>query len=111
MPVVPMKQTISVTSATGLDEWGEPIESAPVMHKCRIDEGTIAVRSKTGGLSRDGEVVVAEARILLDKLVSIGYDDEISFTNELGTTITRNPKEINVKRNIAGKPILTEVIV
>lgn len=106
-----MKQTITVKSASGTDEWGYPIEGTTRTLKCRIDEGTIAVKSKTGGLSRDGEVVVAEARIMLDKLVEIAYTDDISFTNELGTTITRKPKEINVKRNIAGKPILTEVIV
>jgi hypothetical protein len=106
-----MKQEITVKSGGGTDEWGYPIETVTRTLKCRIDEGTIAVKSKTGGLSREGEVVVAEARIMLDKLVEIAYTDEISFTNELGTTITRKPKEINVKRNIAGKPILTEVIV
>lgn len=106
-----MKQTITVTSGGGTDAWGYPVDPVTRTLKCRIDEGTMAVKTKTGGLSREGEVVVAEARIMLDKLVDIRYDDEISFTNELGETITRNPKEINVKRNVAGKPILTEVLI
>lgn len=106
-----MKQEITVKSGGEEDEWGYPTQPTVRTLKCRIDEGTMAVKSKTGGMSREGEVVVAEARIMLDKLVEIAYTDEISFTNELGTTITRKPKEINVKRNIAGKPILTEVII
>jgi hypothetical protein len=106
-----MKQTITVESPGGTDAWGYPTDPVVKTYKCRIDEGSMAVKTKTGGLSREGEVVVAEARIMLDKLVAIGYDDEISFTNELGATITRKPKEVNVKRNIAGKPILTEVII
>jgi len=111
MPVIPMRQTITVKSGGGTDEWGWPTEPTTVEHRCRIDEGTMSVKSKVGGLTRDGEVIVADARILLDGLVAIKYEDEISFTNELGETMRRKPKEINVQRNIAGKPILTEVFV
>ncbi|MDP1503162.1 hypothetical protein [Bacillus velezensis] len=48
---------------------------------------------------------------MVDKLADIRYTDTLSFTNELGETIERKPKEINVKRQVSGKPILTEVIV
>ncbi|TWJ96521.1 hypothetical protein CHCC20487_0851 [Bacillus licheniformis] len=48
---------------------------------------------------------------MIDKLADIRYSDTILFTNELGETIARKPKEINVRRHVSGKPILTEVIV
>ncbi|MCR9040860.1 MULTISPECIES: hypothetical protein [Bacillus] len=54
---------------------------------------------------------MATARILVDKLADIRYTDTLAFTNELGETIVRKPKEINVKRHVSGKPILTEVVV
>ncbi|MED4326602.1 hypothetical protein P9227_18420 [Bacillus licheniformis] len=64
----------------------------------------------TSGVIKSEESV-ATARILVDKLADIRYSDTILFTNELGETIARKPKEINVRRHVSGKPILTEVIV
>ncbi|MFV4885084.1 hypothetical protein RY279_06390 [Bacillus velezensis] len=48
---------------------------------------------------------------MVDKLAGIRYTDTLAFTNELGEIIERKPKEINVKRHVSGKPILTEVVV
>jgi hypothetical protein len=59
----------------------------------------------------NSEIVIASARILFDKLADIRETDTIVFTNELGQTFEKTPKEINVKRSVGGKPMLTEVIV
>lgn len=112
-----MKQTIFVTKAdtdfidgsARLDEWGNPIPADPIAIKCRVDEGSRLSTSRSGGLDRDGRTEVSTVRILIDKLADIQYNDVITFTNELGEEISGKPKEINVRRNVGGKPILTEV--
>ncbi len=110
MPVVPMRQTITVTRGGALDDWGNPTAGEVLTLKCRIDEGSSVRQYRSAGTT-NSEVVVATARILLDKLADIRETDTISFTNELGQTIERMPKEINVKRDVGGNPMLTEVVV
>ncbi|MED2978788.1 hypothetical protein P4284_19050 [Bacillus swezeyi] len=112
MAIVPMRQTITIErDSTGeLDPWGNPVKQDPFTLKCRVDEGSQITSSRSSGVIKSEETV-ATARILIDKLADIRYSDTVIFTNELGETIKRKPKEINVKRHISGKPILTEVIV
>lgn len=111
MAIIPLKNVVTVNrSSGGVDDWGNPIESDPFDLKCRIEEGSSVTVSRSGGLN-SSETVVAEAKILFDKLTDIRYTDEIIFTNELGLTIKRKPISINVKRNLAGKPVLTEVYI
>lgn len=108
MAIIPLRQTITVYKKTGLDEWGNPIESPPITLKCRVDESSHTT-SDVQAMQR-GKVLVPEVRILLDKLADIGYDDEIEFTDENGRTIRKKPIRINVKRDFFGKPLLTEVL-
>ncbi|MEC1023572.1 hypothetical protein [Bacillus paralicheniformis] len=112
MAIVPMRQIVTIQrDGTGeLDRWGNPVNTQPITLKCRVDEGSQITSSRSSGVIKSEEDV-ATARILIDKLADIRYTDTVSFTNELGETIKRKPKEINVKRHISGKPILTEVIV
>jgi hypothetical protein len=110
MPIIPMKQKITVSRGGALDEWGNPTAGTTFELSCRIDEGSTLSKVRSEGVSK-GEETIADARIILDKLADIRYTDTISFTNELGETITRQPKEINVKRGIGGKPIMSEVLI
>lgn len=103
MAVIPLKQRVRITKPGGLDEWGNPIPGEILEYKCRVDEKSELVRDRTG------EEVVSSARILIEKLVDIGYDDIIEFTNELGQTIRRTPLNIGVIRDFTGKPWFTEV--
>jgi hypothetical protein len=109
MAIVAMKQTITVKRGGALDDWGNPTVGETFNLKCSVSEGSTLMKVRSQGISQ-GDEVVADARILLDKLADIRYTDTISFTNELGETIERNPKEINVKR-LNGKPLLTEVLI
>lgn len=104
-----MRQTITVTRSGSLDDWGHPKPSETFTYKCRIDEGTQLIVGHSNNMVTE-ETVVAEARILLDGLVDIQPSDEITFTNELGQTVTRTPKKIDVKRGLSGKAMFTEVI-
>lgn len=109
MAIVSMKQQTTIYRASNeLDAWGNPLSSPPEIVKCRVDEGSFVTTDVQS--SQTGKSVVASAKILYDGLLSLGYDDEIEYTNEINETIKRNPSRISVKRNIAGKPILTEVL-
>lgn len=110
MAVIAMRQTIMVKRSEELDEWGKPVYNDLITLKCRIDEGSQLRQYRSAGTT-SSETIVATARIMLDKLADIRETDTISFTNELGQTIERTPKEINVKRGPSGKPMLTEVII
>jgi hypothetical protein len=117
MPLIPMKQVISVRRAQldaegnpVLDVYGNPVYDAPFDLPCRVDEGSQVIATQSEGTT-SSKTAVAEARIMLDKLTEVRYTDELTFTNELGIAITRNPKQIDVKRGVGSKPLLTEVYV
>lgn len=107
MAMIPLRQKITLKRRAGFDEWGAPLFEQPIEIRARVDEGSY-VTSDTGA-KQTGGVELASVRIFLDKLVQVGYDDLISFTNELGITIEQTPKKVTVKRNIAGKVEMTEV--
>jgi hypothetical protein len=110
MPLIPLKQTITITRSGGVDEWGNTIPTETLTLACRVDEGSQLIVGKSEGTTETKQVV-AEAKITLDKLGDVRYTDTIAFTNELGETIERKPKQIDVKRLIGGKPALTVVYV
>src|SRR5690625_1797580 len=110
MAIVPLKQTITVKRGGELDEWGKPLPDKTFDLDCRVDEGTFLIEYRTGSNITSREVT-AKVRILLDKLADVRFDDVIFYKNELNQTIRGNPKKIDVKRHINGKPLLTEVYI
>ncbi|OME86920.1 hypothetical protein BK120_08330 [Paenibacillus sp. FSL A5-0031] len=105
MPIIPMKQTITVTKAGKLDGWAAPTPGEEITYKARVTEETNVVTNKLG------EEAVAKLRITLDKLADISYDDVITYTNELDVTVTKKPLSIVPKRMLNGRAIVTEVFV
>jgi hypothetical protein len=108
MPIIPLKQNIQVERGSELDVWGNTIPENTIPFKCRVDEGSFLIQSKSTGVVTSKEVV-ASARIVLDGLADIRYEDSVSYTNELGHKIKRSPKKIEVKRMFNGKPMMTVV--
>jgi hypothetical protein len=112
MALIPLNQTVllhkRIDGNGGLDEWGNPIVSDPISMEARVDEGSFTTTDEESFVT--GKVIVAQVRVFLEGLADISYDDEVEFTNELNHTIKRKPKRINIKRNIAGAPELTEVL-
>lgn len=105
MSLIPLKQTITVSKATVSDGWGGRVPGATLTLKARVSEETNVVTNQAG------EEAVTSLRITLDKLADISYDDAITYTNELGVTVTRSPVKIEPKRGLNGKALLTEVYV
>lgn len=113
MALIPMKNTIVVTPASGgYDEWGEPIPSIPVTYKCRIQEGTKLVRSisgTSGAQAVSSEETVSVAQIYLDKYVNIKPSDTLSYTDEGGTERSYKPISIERKYGLNGRCLITVV--
>ncbi|WP_339273724.1 hypothetical protein MKY59_21340 [Paenibacillus sp. FSL W8-0426] len=103
MPLVAMKQRITVTKAGTSDGWGDVTEGAIVEYKARVTEETKTV------VNSYGEEAVSSMTILLDKLPDISYDDTITYENELGVRIERKPIAIKPCRMLSGRAVITEV--
>lgn len=119
MPLVPMKQTVTITPAVlepdgtpQTDDWGRPVYGTPYTLKCRVQEGAKLVRSTSGAGGVHGvasQEVVSVARIMFDKLVNISMSDMITFTDENGIVKTYTPISVEIVRGLNGKAILTVV--
>lgn len=104
MAFIPLRQTVTITRSTGeLDEWGRPIMGEPETFKCRARETSEVVENPRG------EEVVAHLVLLLDRLVAVGYGDDLTYTNEIGHTIAGKPKKVSVIRDFSGKALFTKV--
>jgi len=105
MPLIPLKQTVTVRSfSDGNDDgWGTGGYGEPIEYKVRASETIERVKNQFG------EEVVASVKLTFDKYPAIGYDDEITYTNENGVTIQRKPLSIKPTRMINGKATLTAI--
>lgn len=103
MPIIPLKQSATIEKMGERNDYGEAevIETFSLI--CRADEKTQVVKNQVG------KEVVSTVELLFDRMANIGYDDTVTFTNELGVTISRQPLSIEPIRMINGKPILTAV--
>lgn len=105
MPLIPLKQTVMVRIWTegSNDGWDAGGYGEPIEFKVRASETIEKVTNELG------EEVVASVKLTFDKLPAIGYNDEITYTNENGVTIKRTPLSIKSTRMINGKPTLTTI--
>jgi hypothetical protein len=109
MPVVPLKQTITRVRTVG-DEWEDTLTEQRTPMKCRFAEGSRLVRSMSGTNVASSEVV-SVAQVYFDKLADVKLTDQFVFTDELNNTRTYLPINIEIKRGLNGKPMLTVVSV
>lgn len=103
MPIVPLRQKVTVIRSGGEDDWGVPLPDERIEMKARVDELTKTVQN------RHGQEVVSSMQIMLNKMADVNYDDTIEYTDELGRTTTRQPLKIEPIRMINSKAILTFV--
>ena len=118
MAIIPLKQTATIRKLLPqptdewLDDWDVENYGEPITLRCRAVESLqhVDVKSTAGGMSKGTDEYVRATLVLyFDKIPDIDYDTLVSFTNELGVTITRKPTLIQPVRMISGKVALTEV--
>lgn len=109
MSLIPLKQTITITPATSeMDRFNRPVMGTPFSLKCRIEEKTKLVKTRSQGYVENSEAV-STAQIYLNRLVKISPDDVLTYTDELGETRTYRPLSTEIKRGLNGKAIFTVV--
>lgn len=105
MAIIPLKQTITVTKP-GVDTgWGHAEPGEVITLKARVVEETNVVKD------RFGREAISSMTVILEKLANVSYDDVITYTNELGLTVSRSPLSIEPLRNFSGRALLTKVYV
>ncbi|MDA2128663.1 hypothetical protein BK703_16900 [Bacillus thuringiensis serovar silo] len=110
MAIVPLKQTVTRKRKMGeLNIWGEPAEIEVTEMKCRAEEGSHTTTDRQS--QTQGATVVVDLKLIMDKVADIAYTDELTYVNEAGTVYTGKPKNITIKRDFTGKPLLTWVFV
>ncbi len=103
MALIPLKDTVTIRTGSSVDAWGNPTYSSETTHKCRIDEKTELVRNQNGA------EVVSNIQILIEKTVSVSYDDEVAFNLSDGTSKTEKPIAIERLKDVSGKVLFTVV--
>ncbi len=103
MALIPLKNTVTIRSGGSVDAWGNPTYDSESTHKCRIDEKTELVRNQ------NGSEVVSNIQILIEKTVSVSYDDEISFKLADGKKVDDKPIAIGRLKDISGNVLFTAV--
>lgn len=105
MPIIPLKQTVTVYPPGHDDPWNPEPGGDPVTYKCRIQEGFRVVTDS------HGREVVSSAQIYFDKYPPISPAHVIEYTDEYGDARQFRPINGGPKRMLSGKPILTVVYV
>lgn len=103
MSLIPLKDTVIITKSGGINEYGESLPSVSNEYSCRINEGTKLTRNQKGA------EVVTNTQILLGGAVAVSYDDDVTWTDATGVTLTRKPIAIRIIKDISSKPLFTEV--
>lgn len=110
MALIPLKDTATIVrvelnpdGTPKLDDWGQPIPGTPTEYRCRIDEGTRLTRDQ------NGREVVTNTQIIYEKIVAVGYDDDIKWTDAGGVERTAKPIRIGYVKDFGGKVLFTEV--
>ncbi|WP_431819262.1 hypothetical protein LWL40_27460 (plasmid) [Bacillus thuringiensis] len=110
MAMIPLRQTVTRYRKQGeLDIWGNPEETEVTELKCRAEEGSHTTIDRQSQMQ--GAVIVVDLKLVMDKLADIGYEDELEYVNEAGTVHRGKPRNITIKRDFTGKPLLTWVYV
>jgi len=105
MPIIPLKQRVTVYAPGHDDPWNPQPDPEPVEYRCRIEEGFQVVTDA------HGQEVTASARIYFDKYPNLSPGARIEYTDEHGNARTYEPINGGPKRMLSSKPILTVVYV
>lgn len=102
MAIIPLKDEVTLTPPGAVDAWGNATGGTPVTHDARIDEKSKLVRNQ------NGDEVVSNTQILIDKIVAVDYDYDVTYTDATGNTVTKKPIAISRIKDLT-KVIFTRV--
>ncbi|RSL29094.1 hypothetical protein D7Z54_33055 [Salibacterium salarium] len=103
MPLIPLKQSITITKPGEDDGWGGTTPGEEVELSARVTETHEVVTNQ------HGDEMTSTARIYVDGLADVTYADTVLYADELGRTIDKEPISIAPVRGIAGASLLTKI--
>lgn len=109
MPLVPLKQEVTVVRPGVTDKWGRTTDPTEFTLKCRFSEETKMTRRTSSTAQVTSSEVVSTATILFDKFTDIQYADVIKYTDESDKTRQYEPINIKRLRDFGGKVLFTVV--
>lgn len=105
--LIPLNNKVTIIRSSGLDAWGLPIKdsNSQTTYPARVDYNSS--NNPTNGARGTEEVITA--KIILEGLVDIRYEDTIEFKDKLGNVAQYKPLKINVREDLGGNPLYTVV--
>lgn len=104
MSLIPLNDTVTVTKADVLDDWGRPSGTTQLTFKCRVDYQNTVVKNQ------NGEDVVSKAIILIDGVANVSTDDTISWSDDYGDH-EEKPLSVSPLKDFSSKVLFTKVVV
>lgn len=107
---LPMPHTVTIERDNGqLDDWGLPVADAS--NKETVN-ARVSYNTKKEAISiASGEAVIFTARILLEGIPEVDYEDYIVFTDERGNVYRKQPLTVDYKFDLSGNPVAVSVVI
>lgn len=109
MALIPLKDLVEIKNVKLdanneplIDAWGNPTYDSPVVYKSRIDEKSKLVRNQ------QGYEVISNTQILIDGVVEVSYESEITYVDATGKTVSKKPLAISRIKDLS-KVIFTRI--
>lgn len=104
---LPMPHKVTIETAGSLDDWGIAVAGQSETVNARVSYNT----KKEAISVASGETIVFTAKILLEGLPQVDYEDYIVFTDERGKSFRKQPLEVDYKFDLSGNPVAVSVVV
>lgn len=103
MAYIPKEQSVTIIRPGGDDGWGGTLPGEEIVMSARVNQAHEIVTNQ------HGDEIVTTAKIFLDDLAEVYYDDTIRYVDELGRKIEKQPERIAPIIGIAGSAVETKV--
>lgn len=104
---VPMPHKVTILTAGALDDWGISSEGKSTTVNARVSYNT----KKDAITVASGDSITFTARMLLEGLPDVEYEDYIVFVDERGKSFKKQPLEIDYKYDLSGSAVAVAVTV
>lgn len=104
---VPMPHKVTIETAGALDDWGIASAGKSTTVNARVSYNT----RKEAITVASGDSIVFTARLLLEGLPEVDYEDYLTFTDERGKSFRKQPIEVDYKFDLSGSAVAVAVTV
>jgi hypothetical protein len=103
---LPMPHKVTIEKAGTLDDWGIAVAGQSQTVNARVSYNT----RKESITVASGETIVFTAKVILEGLPEVDYEDYINFTDERGKSFKKQPLEVDYKFDLSGSAVAVSVV-